>query len=904
MSSTNDPRTIKSPFSRPVDEILSDLDVSGEKGLSSGEIGSRRREYGRNELRRHKRRSVWLILADQFKSLVIGILAVAALASLVYERWIDAMAIGAAILANTVIGFITELRAVRSMDALRRMSRTNARVRRDGKLQEIASKDVVVGDIVMLEGGDLAPADIRLFEASRLQVDESALTGESVPVAKQTDKVDTDAELAERSNMIYKGTALTRGSGEGVVVAVGQKTELGSISEMVEAAEEERTPLEKRLDQLGRSLVWLTLGLVAVVSFLGYLRGKSLVLMIESGVALAVAAIPEGLPIVATVALARGMIRMARRNALVNRLASVETLGATSVIGADKTGTLTENRMTVTDLELGSGRYGLSCEESEKPAFRQGDKRVEVDDHSILHQALLVGVLCNNASPGGNDGDSEADGAGDPLEVALLRAGLAAGLDRDELVEQMPEEREEAFDSETKMMATFHRRSDGGFLVAVKGAPEAVIDVCTALATGDGTAEELIDSLRREWLERNDKMASEGLRVLAMATKEVTGAQAEPYEMLTLLGLVGLKDPPRDDVPPAIERCHQAGIRVVMMTGDQAPTARSIAAAIGLVDDDEAEVIVGGDIGAADEMPEDRQKHLAQAAIFARVSPRQKLDLIDIHQKQGSIVAMTGDGVNDAPALKKADIGVAMGRRGTQVAREAADMVLQDDAFPTIVTAIRQGRAIFNNIRKFVIFLLSGNVAEIIAVGAASLAMAPLPLRPLQILFLNLLLDVFPGLALGVGEGEPRIMEKPPRPASEKILGGRHWAAIAVYGVLIAAPALGVLAYGLQVMELSSTEAVTLSFLSLATARLWHVFNMRDESSPVFNNEVTRNRYVWMAIALCAALIAGAVYTPGLSDVLELRPPSLRGWGVAITAGLLPFLGGQILKKAGLIRSA
>ena len=902
MSPTNNPKTIKSPFSRPVDEILSELDVSADKGLPSGEIEGHRRSFGRNELRRHKKRSAWLILIDQFKSLVIGLLAAAAVASLVYGRWVEAIAIGAAILANTVIGFITELRAVRSMDALRRMSRTTARVRRDGKLREIASREVVVGDVVMLEGGDLAPADIRLFEASRLQADESALTGESVPVAKQTEQLEDDIELAERTNMVYKGTALTRGSGEGVVVAVGLQTELGNISEMVEEAGEERTPLEKRLDRLAHSLIWVVMGLAAVVAGLGYLRGKELGLMIESGVALAVAAIPEGLPIVATVALARGMIRMARRNALVNRLASVQTLGATSVIGADKTGTLTENRMTVADLNLGSGHYKLSSGEDEKQAFRKDDQEVSIEDHPVLRQALLVGVLCNNASLSDDD-DSDSDGAGDPLEVALLQAGQAAGFERDRLIDKMPEEREEAFDSETKMMATFHKRSEGGFLVAVKGAPEAVVDVCTRLATAD-TSEELPDSSRKDWLRQNDEMAADGLRVLAIATREVDSTDSEPYRDLTLLGLVGLKDPPRDDVPPAIRRCHEAGIRVVMMTGDQAPTARSIAAAVGLIDDDDARVIVGSDIGSTDELSDEQREDFAKVTVFARVSPRQKLDLIDIYQKQGSIVAMTGDGVNDAPALKSADIGVAMGKRGTQVAKEAADMVLRDDAFPTIVTAIRQGRAIFNNIRKFAIFLLSGNVAEIMAVGAASLAMAPLPLRPLQILFLNLVLDVFPALALGVGEGEPNIMKKPPRPASESILAGRHWVAVAVYGTLITLPVLGALAYALEVMQLPESEAVTISFLSLATARLWHVFNMRDETSPIFDNEITRNQYIWMAIALCAALIVGAVYTPGLSDVLELQAPSLFGWGVCLVAGLLPLVAGQVLKQLGLIRSA
>ncbi|MEX0599080.1 MAG: HAD-IC family P-type ATPase, partial [Rhodothermales bacterium] len=532
-------------------------------------------------------------------------------------------------------------------------------------------------------------------------------------------------------------TSVTRGSGVAVVTQTGMRTELGRITELVAEAVEERTPLEVRLDALGRKLIWVTLGIAALVSGAGILRGKDLFLMIETGIALAVASIPEGLPIVATIALARGVRIMARRNALINRLSSVETLGAAGVICTDKTGTLTENRMTVVRLAVAGKDVRLDEEEG-------FETEIAGDLTSAVRSALEVGALCNNATRA-EDGET----SGDPLEVALHAAAAGFGIKQGDLLTDCERVDEEAFDADVKMMATVHRCGDR-YRYAVKGAPEAVLEACGYEQT-DEAASPLDESRRAAWEEKNEALAAGGLRVLALAEKYSDSREDAPYEGLVMLGLVGMADPPRSDVRPSIERCKSAGIQVVMVTGDQPVTALGIGREVGLVDEGEDLVVRGNELPAMDSATDEQKARLLRVPIFARVTPAQKLDLIALHQGGGHVVAMTGDGVNDAPALQKADIGIAMGRRGTQVAREAADMVLQDDAFSTIVAAVEQGRIIFGNIRRFVLYLLSCNVSEVMVVAAATLVGGPLPLLPLQILFLNLVTDIFPALALGVG---------------------------------------------------------------------------------------------------------------------------------------------------------
>ena len=900
------PRGPASPWSSSVDDVLAELLDDPARGLDVAEAARRLERFGPNTLRAAPRRSAWQVLVAQFRSLLVGLLAAAAVLSAAFGQWVEALAVVVVLVLNAAIGFVTELRAVRSMEALRSLGRVHATVRRGGRLQTVEADALVPGDVVVLEGGDVVTADLRVTQASKLQANESALTGESLPVSKRVAPVAEDAPLAERLSMLYKGTSITRGSGEGVVVATGMSTELGRISQLVAEAEDETTPLERRLNRLGQRLVWVTLAIAGVIAVTGITAGKPWLLILETAIALAVATVPEGLPIIATITLARGMRRMAERNALVNRLSAVETLGATSVIFTDKTGTLTENRMSVASLWLTEGRVVPS---EDGDGFVLEGERGGSERLPHLQAALEVAALCNNASAGSEDGHA----VGDPLEVALLEAAALGGVHRDALLRSHPEVREVAFDPDSKMMGTLHDarapgRTDGPrYRVAVKGAPENVLAVCARVADARGSRP-LEDEERQAWDRRNAELAGRGLRVLALAGKDATDTGDELYSDLTLLALVALEDPPRRDVRAAIDGCRRAGIRVVMVTGDQAVTAASIGEAVGLTGG-RPSVVAGRDMERllrldGEHGGEAGRRELFGADILARVSPEQKLELIRRYQAQGAIVAMTGDGVNDAPALKKADIGVAMGRRGTEVAREAADMVLKDDAFGTIVEAVKQGRIIFDNIRAFVLYLLSCNLSEILVIGAASAFGAPLPLLPLQILFLNLVTDVFPALALGAGEGAPHILSRPPRNPEEPVLAARHWRSLSGYALLITGSVLGAFAVALGPMALPRTEAVTVSFLTLAFAQLWHVFDMREPASALLRNEVTRNPWVWGALALCAALLLGAVAVPGAREVLRIAWLGAPAWGLVAGASLAPTVIGQIGKAFGLGRVA
>lgn len=885
---------LSASWAMTVEETIKQLQVFRQEGLDRREVQRRLKKYGPNRLRETEKKSIIQIFINQLKSLIVILLGVAAVLSFVFNEWVNGIAISGVIVVNALIGFFMELKAIRSMEALQQMERVSAKVRRSGKVIEIPARQLVPGDIAVLEGGDIISADMRLVFAAKIQADESVLTGESFPIGKQVEPVDETAVLGDRTNMLFKGTAITRGSAEAVVIATGMNTELGRITDLVQGAKEETTPLEKQLDSLGRKLLWVTLLLIAIIAVSGIARGREVFIMIETAIALAVAAIPEGLPIVATLALARGMLRMARHNAMVNQLAAVETLGGVSVICTDKTGTLTENKMTVTDLYLSNERIQIGAVDKNGNAiFTINDKAIDPTQNERLMKALEIGVLCNNASLEKNR-SSASSGVGDPLEIALLIAARKASIDYQKLNQQHPEEYEDAFDSDTKRMATFNR-VDGKYRVAVKGALETILESATRVSTGEGF-ESLDEKWKSYWLQKNAELAEQGYRVLAIATKEADSIETNPYEDITFLGLVCMEDPARDDVQEAIKACRSAGVQIVMITGDHPKTAASIASSIGLTEPGRDNVIVGKDIKPYEKMtPEDHQLY-RNTSIFARVSPKQKLDLIAVHQAAGDIVAMTGDGVNDAPALKKADIGVAMGLRGTQVAREAADMVLKDDAFSTIIIAVEQGRIIFENIRKFIIYLLSCNISEIMVVFAVSIVDAPLPILPLQILFLNLVTDVFPALALGAGGGNPGLMKKPPRPSSEPILSKRGWYSIFGYGALITFSVL--LAFGLSygILGMEQRQAVTVSFLTLALAQLWHVFNMRTKGTKLFKNEVVENPYIWAALGLCILLLLAVVYVPLLSEVLKLTNPGLNGWILIVVASLIPCLIGQICK--------
>jgi len=889
------------PWTSTKEEVVKIMDVDPEKGLSGEEIKNRQDLFGKNRLQTEEEKSILQIALDQFKSLIVLLLGVSAVISLIFGDYIEALAIGAVILINAAIGFFTEFQAVRSMEALRELTQVKSKVRRDGEVIEVNARDIVPGDILVLNGGDVITADARIIKESKLRINEAALTGESLPVAKNIDPLSEETPLAERKNMAYKGTAVARGSAEAIVVTTGMETELGNISSLVQKAEEEATPLQKRLDKLGKNLIWVTLGLAAIVTTAGWISGRDLRLMIETAIALAVASIPEGLPIVATIALARGMQRMAHQNALINKLSSVETLGATSIIITDKTGTLTESQMTVTEIDLQSdlvavGGEGLALEG--EFSWQEDSRKDEMTP--ILHELLKVGVLCNDASLTINDGTVEQT-IGEPMEIALKILGRKADFSEDNLNEELPEVKKVAFDPESKMMTTIHKQDSGDYFYAVKGSPEAVIEACSTVAVPDGK-EDLVQVKRQQWIDRNKEIANRGLRVLALAKKSEGSKENDPYKNLTLLGLVGFMDPPREEVRHAIDRCKTAGVRVIMATGDHGETAREVAKAVNLVENDDAGYLLGRDLKELEDLNDkERQKYL-NTQIFARVDPEQKLDLISLHQNAGAIVAMTGDGVNDAPALKKADIGIAMGKRGTQVAKEAADMVLQDDFFGTIVKAIEQGRTIFNNIRKFVLYLLSCNISEVLVVTIATILNMPLPVLPLQILFLNLVTDVFPALALGMGEGDPQLMKEDPRDADEPIMTGRHWVSMGIYGALITAAVLFGLNYVITNLGFSSEKSTTVSFLILASAQLWHVFDMRENGTNIFINSVTKNIFVWFALVITIGLLLIAVYVPFMADLLSLVKPGLNGWLLVLVASFSPMVISQIIKEFELVK--
>jgi Ca2+-transporting ATPase len=869
-------------YALPAETVLRQQEVNCAYGLTEQEAALRLKRLGPNTLQAHAERTAVSILADQLKSPVVWLLSAAAAVAALFGQWTEATAIVLVLAINTLIGFLTELRAVRSMEALRKLGSRSSRVRREGKLETIAAEEIVPGDIVVLESGDVVTADIRLVQAKNLFCDESTLTGESTPVEKGIAPVAPNAIIAERTSMLHKGTAITRGTGAGVVVATGMATELGLTTRLVIEAEPDVSPLERKLAQLTGQLIKATLLVTALIAMAGMAAGRDLVLMIKAGIALAVAAIPEGLPIVATMALARGMWRMARRNVVVERLAAVETLGATTLICADKTGTLTENRMTAERFWLPSAHYRIDHQTGQ--ILDTWGNKAAID--ASLQRVLEAAVLCGTATLKTNEGR----GAGDPMELALLRLGQIAGLDREELLAAWPERHEIAFDTETKMMATAHER-DGRLFVAVKGAPEAVL--ATATAVGE-EAEALGEEERAEWLRRAVALAEDGLRVLALAQKTIPLEAVPNYGDLTFLGLIGFLDPPRVEVKQAIADCRQAGIRVVMVTGDHAVTARKIAESLGIAEPG-AVVIEGRELQALVALGEQERQRVLAAQVFARVTPAQKLDLVRLYQSAGEVVAMTGDGVNDAPALQKADIGVAMGLRGTEVAREAADIVLRDDAFGSIVAAIREGRVIFGNLRRFLTYLLSCNISEVMVVALAVVAGLPLPLLPLQILFLNLVTDVFPAFALATGEGEADVLRRPPRDPREPLLGRPQWLFIAGYGALLTASTLAALVIGSLALGLEGDPLVSISFLTLAFAQLWHVLNMRGAGSPVFRNAVTLNPYVWMAVALCVAILLLAVYIPLVADALQVVAPDRSGWVLVMAASLAPLLVGMTI---------
>ena len=886
----------------PVERVARDLGADPDRGLSEDEAAARLARVGPNRLPAPGRKPTWRIAAEQFASLIVLFLVAAAAIALVAGETLEAVAILVVIAVNALVGFATELRAAQAIEALQRQTAPTARVVRGGVERTSAVEELVPGDVVLLAEGDRVPADGRLVESARLQVQEAALTGESEPVEKRAGAaVDARAPLAERSTMAYLGTTVRAGRGRLLVTDTGGATEVGRIGVLLEQIELHATPLERRLDQLGRALVGVVLGIAAVVVVAGVLRGKALLDMLEVGIALAIAAVPEGLPAVATMTLALGVQRMARANALVRRLPAVETLGSTTVICTDKTGTLTRNEMTVRCFVVAERRVDVTGVGYDPIGrFERGGRPVDLAADAPLRTALRVGVLCNDARLADDDDRAvDADGAhedgdavlGDPTEGALLVAAAKAGIDPEALRAAQPRVDEVPFDATARRMVTAHRHGGGGVVYA-KGAPAVLLERCDRVATDRGS-EPLDDAARERWTAVAGGLADEALRVLALAVREVPDDDAPVArdEGLTFVGLVGMIDPLREEAARAVARCRAAGIRTVLITGDHPRTARVIASRLGIdrgLDGAELRTWYGPDLEGRD--ARGWREAVADAAVFARVSPEHKLRIVEALQARGEIVAMTGDGVNDAPALRAADIGIAMGVKGTEVAKEAAAMVIRDDDFGTIVRAVEQGRVIYANIQRFVHYLFSCNLAEILTVFVAILLGWPLPLAALQILWLNMITDVFPALALALEPSDPDVMRRPPRDPAEPLLSRAYVVLIVWQGVLLAAVTLVVFAVALAWYGRGEglAHAVTLAFSTLALAQVAHTFNARSVRESAVSRRAFANRWLWGAVLLCLALQLAAVYLPGLQRVLGTVALSGRDWALVVAMALLP----------------
>jgi P-type Ca2+ transporter type 2C len=874
-----------------VGTVLAALETSAD-GLSPDEAQRRLVRYGPNRIDVAAPASVWSILVAQFRSVVMLLLVVAAGLAFVLSDTADAVAIGVVLLINAALGFITELRARRSMEALRQLEVPRATVIRDGGLLEISARELIPGDVIALESGQSVPADARLIEATEMRVSEGPLTGESLPVEKDADAVlAPDVVLAERTNMVYQATAVVAGAGRAVVVATGAATEVGHIGALTTSITDERTPLEHRLDALGRRLVVIALAVAGVVALLGLWRGGSWGLVLETALALAIAAVPEGLPAVSTITLAVGVSRMARRQALVRRLPTVETLGSATVICTDKTGTLTAGEMAVSVIVI-DGRAITVTGTTYEPTgeFREGDRPIRPADDPVLYEALCIAALANR-SVLEHDEDVWKP-VGDPTEVALVVAARKAGLDRGSLLEERPEEGEVPFSSERQWMATFHRAIGAELVAYVKGAPGRIVERSTRQLTA--TDERALDDAARErLLDQNRALAARGLRVLAVGRTTARGIEEAAVRDLTFVGLFGISDPPAVDVPETLRSLRAAGVRTIMITGDQRLTAVAIALELGLIDSDGG-AVDGKELATLDEAALTRR--LERTGVFNRVSPADKLRIISALQARGDIVAMLGDGVNDAAALKKADIGVAMGRRGTDVAKEAADVVLADDRFRTVAAAVEEGRVIFDNIRKFVFYLFSCNLAEVLILLSAGVVGLPQPLLPLQILWLNLVTDTFPALALAVEPAEHDVMKRPPRDPQEAILSRSFLGVITVYAIMISIATL--VAFLIALDRGTLERAITVAFMTLALAQGFHLGNARSSGAVLSIQRVGANPWALGALGLVIALQLLSVYVPWLADILGLVPLSRADWALVLPAAMMPAVIGQLARLA------
>ena len=859
--------------------VLEELRTSGTKGLSAGEAQKRLETYGRNELKAREGPGLLRRLLGQLRDPMVLVLLGAAGLSLWAgggEDWVEAVIILGIVLLNAVISLSQEDSAQRALEALRDLSAPMANAIRDGQPCRVEAGQLVPGDLIRLEAGDLVPADARVLSAAGLTADESAMTGESLPVTKEAGgALPQETPLGDRKNMVLSGTVVTAGRGTCVITATGMETEMGHIAGLLLNQEEGETPLQKKMAEISATLSFLCLCVCAVMFGVGLLRGKGILDMFLTAVSLAVAAIPEGLPAVVTIVLALGVQRLAKRGAIVRRLPAVETLGCAGVICSDKTGTLTQNRMTVQEV------------------WTPGWDRNAV---------LSGGALCSDAELVRDGGGTKA--VGDPTECAIVEAARSAGLDKSELERKYPRQGECPFDSDRKRMSTLHPLEGGGCRLLVKGAPDVLFPLC-AKALGPNGETEFTPALQRRAAAANEAMAQRALRVLAVARRDLpalpAGTDTGSLEKgLTLVGLVGMMDPPRPEVKGAVARCFTAGIRPVMITGDHRLTALAVARQLGMLRPGDL-AVTGEEL---DFLPQDMlEREVERFSVYARVTPEHKMRIVRAWQKRGQVVAMTGDGVNDAPALKAADIGCAMGRSGTDVAKGAADMVLTDDNFTTIVRAVEEGRGIFANIRKAIHYLLSCNIGEIAAVAlATALDLPRTPLTPVQLLWLNLVTDSLPALALGVEPVEEGVMEEGPRPAHASLFTKAFSLRLAWQGLLVGAVTLCAWGLGWSMARDSGALAGTMAFATLTLCQLFHAFDVRSDRKTVARLGLTSNRAMVRAFLVGLALLMAALVCPPLRLVFGTVAMPLRAWGWVLLLSLAPAAvseGEKVLRRGG-----
>ncbi|ANY69821.1 calcium-translocating P-type ATPase, SERCA-type [Paenibacillus sp. BIHB 4019] len=892
-------------------ELTQALNSIPEQGLAAAEAAERLQRDGHNELTEGKRVSPIMLFLNQFKDFMVLVLMGATLISGLLGEYLDAVTIIAIIVINSVLGFVQEFRAEKSLHALKEMSAPSAKVLRGGQMMDIPAKDLVVGDVIVLESGDRIPADVRLLEANSCYTEESALTGESVPVGKHAMAIsEAELPLGDQRNIGFMGTMVTRGTAKGMVIRTGMKTEMGTIAELIQQTESMETPLQHRLEQLGKILIAVAIGLTIIVVVAGILHGQPAYGMFLAGVSLAVAAIPEGLPAIVTIALALGVQRMIKRKAIVRKLPSVETLGCASVICSDKTGTLTQNKMTVTTIWMGGRRLDVTGQGYEPVgAILEGGEPVDMKHDASLKRLLQIAALCNNASiyqvepedgrkrSSKNAGEAKQEWVlnGDPTEGALVVLAAKLGLTAKSLEGLYKREREFPFDSERKLMSVLAAHQ-GGRVIYAKGAPDVLMHQCSYVLW-DGKVVPFTGTLKQKYAEASEEMAQSALRVLGLAYRDLRAtdkcnSEAEAESQLVFVGLTGMIDPPRREAREAIAVCRRAGIKTVMITGDHQLTAEAIAGQLGIMP--RGGIAMSGK--QLESMSDEQLDRLVDNVyVYARVSPEHKLRIVKSLQRQGHVVAMTGDGVNDAPAIKAADIGISMGITGTDVSKEASALILSDDNFASIVSAIEEGRNIYENIRKFIRYLLASNVGEIMTMLLAMMVGLPLPLVPIQILWVNLVTDGLPAMALGVDQAEKDLMNQKPRSAKENIFARRLGWKIISRGLLIGLCTLG--AFWITLIEApGSTEhlvkAQTVAFATLVMAQLIHVFDCRSSRS-IFHRNPLQNRYLVLAVLSSLIMMLGVLYIEPLQPIFKTVPLGLREWClVFVAAGIPTFLMG------------